>query len=131
MDELKKKVENAEETLKHTYNEIEQQMKGYLSYIEENKKELHDQLEQMSQRRIYLQILEEKNKIKAEVEVSKSMAKEKRTENVVGDLENLREEDSPIEEKKEIPIIEKETAVSITEEKESEYVDDEAKKWRL
>lgn len=128
LDELKKKIENAEETLKHTYNQIEQQMKGYLSYIEENKKELHDQLEQMSQRRIYLQILEEKNKIKAEAEVSKSMTEEKKKENIVGDLKDLGEEERLIEEKKEIPIIEKETAVAITEEKETGYVDDEAKK---
>ncbi len=128
LDELKKKIENAEETLKHTYNEIDQQMKGYLSYIQENKKELHDQLEQMAQRRIYLQILEEKNKIKAEAELSKSMAEEKKEENVAGDLEGVKGGSSFVEEKKEIPIIEKETAVAITEEKESGYVDDEAKK---
>lgn len=114
LDELKKTVEDAEEKLKHTYKQIERQMKGYLSYIEENKRELHEQLDQMAQRRLYLQILEEKENLKSKEELPKE-----ENMGIFPSEDRADSEEEPIEQAEEL---------SLNKEEEQIYLDDEPKK---
>lgn len=114
LDELKKTVEDAEEKLKHTYKQIERQMKGYLSYIEENKRELHEQLDQMAQRRLYLQILEEKENLKSKEELSKE-----ENMGIFPSEDRADSAEEPIEQAEEL---------SLNKEEEQRYLDDEPKK---
>lgn len=114
LDELKKTVEDAEEKLKHTYKQIERQMKGYLSYIEENKRELHEQLDQMAQRRLYLQILEEKENLKSKEELPKE-----ENMGIFPSEDRADSAEEPIEQAEEL---------SLNKEEEQRYLDDEPKK---
>lgn len=114
LDELKKTVEDAEEKLKHTYKQIERQMKGYLSYIEENKRELHEQLDQMAQRRLYLQILEEKENLK-----SKEVLPKEENMGIFPSEDRADSAEEPIEQAEEL---------SLNKEEEQTYLDDEPKK---
>lgn len=114
LDELKKTVEDAEEKLKHTYKQMERQMKGYLSYIEENKRELHEQLDQMAQRRLYLQILEEKENLKSKEELPKE-----ENMGIFPSEDRADSEEEPIEQAEEL---------SLNKEEEQIYLDDEPKK---
>lgn len=114
LDELKKTVEDAEEKLKHTYKQMERQMKGYLSYIEENKRELHEQLDQMAQRRLYLQILEEKENLKSKEELPKE-----ENMGIFPSEDRADSAEEPIEQAEEL---------SLNKEEEQRYLDDEPKK---
>ncbi len=103
--ELEAEVVRARESIQKTWEDIDKRMAERLDFLEKNRRELKDQLEQMNQSRVYLELIgKAKRAEREEAEEQKRLNKVKRVQEQKKDTESQEEESGLTEEQKKIEI---------------------------